>query len=279
MTRKAPSPEPGWLRLWRHSYRLGCRWLAGGWRHGWTGARVGVCRLAVPLDPWRYYEMGKVADQPFEGRCLDLASPKLLPSLLRYEGRGEWLGIDLFEKEIDRWRRVDPSLQMEVADATSLPYEDASFDHLVSISVLEHIAGDGDTAAMSEAWRVLRPGGSFHLTTNVARRSTDIWRQDRIYGEASALVDGRVFFERHYSPSEVDQRLLRKPWRIVEREYARQVDPRIEARFYRWTPWSYVYGGWLRRSCPDNFRTGPDPDVLPEKGHGVIYLRLEKPVP
>src|SRR5262245_65884272 len=80
--------DPGWLRLWRHSYRLGLRWLARGARNGWKGRRVGLQRLLVPLDPWRYYELGRVAEQPFDGRCLDVSSPKLLMSLLQHEGRG-----------------------------------------------------------------------------------------------------------------------------------------------------------------------------------------------
>ena len=32
-----------------------------------------MARLLVPLDPWRYYEMGRIADEPFDGLNLDLA--------------------------------------------------------------------------------------------------------------------------------------------------------------------------------------------------------------
>jgi len=83
---------------------------------------VGLQRLLVPLGPWRYYDLSRVAERPFHGRCLDVSSPKLLMSLLQREGRGDWTGIDLFSAEIKNWRAVDPSLRLEVQDATRLGF-------------------------------------------------------------------------------------------------------------------------------------------------------------
>jgi len=262
---------PGWKRLWRHSYRLGLRWLLRGAR---GGARVALQRLLVPLDPWRYYELGRVADRPFAGRCLDVSSPKLLMSLLVHEGRGDWTGIDLFEREIESWRRVDPALELQVEDATRLSFEDASFDRCACISVVEHIPGEGDAAAMAEIWRVLKPGGVLHLTTNVAREARDVYLEERLYGEAS---EESGFFERRYSPETLEQRLLGLPWRVDVREFARQRDESIERRFYARAPWSYLYGGLLRLRCPDNFVVAPEAAVLGAAGHGAVYLELRKP--
>ena len=226
----------------------------------------------MPLDPSRYYELGRVAEASFEGRCLDVSSPKLLPSLLQREGRGQWTCIDLFEREIEQWREVDPSLELAVADATRLPYEDDSFDNAICISVIEHIPGEGDSAAMAELWRVLRPGGVLHLTTNVAARSHDVFRDEALYGEAS--TEG--FFERRYSEEDLERRLLGEPWDVVHREVCRQVDESIEARFYARAPWSYLYGGALRRSCPGNFAEVPDTATLEGQDHGIAYLVLAK---
>jgi hypothetical protein len=142
------SPVPGWRRLFRHSTRLGLRWLRGATR--WRDARGGLARLLVPLDPWRYWELGRLADVPFAGRCLDVSSPKLLPSLLTREGAGAW------------------------------------------------VAGDGDVRAMDEIWRVLKPDGVLHLTTNVAREPREIWTRGRPWGAVHAERDGLAFFERHY---------------------------------------------------------------------------------
>jgi len=218
-----------------------------------------------------------VAEEDFDRRCLDVSSPKLLPSLLQREGQGRWTCIDLFEREIEAWRAVDPSLELEVADAARLPYADASFDHAICVSVIEHIPGDGDTAAMAELWRVLKPGGVLHLTTNVAAHSHDVYRKTPVYGDASAGPAGRVFFERRYTADDIERRLLAQHWEVAEQELCRQVDESIESRFYRRAPLSYCYGGALRRWCPENFERVPDVAALNDPDNGIAYLKLAKP--
>ena len=52
---------------------------------------------------------------------------------------------------------LDPGAAMVEADITRLPFEDASFDAVLCIHVLEHV-GD-DRAAVAELRRILRPGG------------------------------------------------------------------------------------------------------------------------
>ena len=53
---------------------------------------------------------------------------------------------------------------METQDAQALTYGDEVFDRVFSVSVVEHIPGDGDVAAMHEIARVLKPGGVVCLT-------------------------------------------------------------------------------------------------------------------
>jgi SAM-dependent methyltransferase len=245
---------------------------------GWPAGKVGLTRLLVPLDPWRYYELGRVADEDFSGRCLDVSSPKLLPSLLRAEGQGEWLCIDLFADEIGAWRTVDPELELDVQDATSLPYPDAAFDCCLCISVLEHVGVGKDEIALSELWRVLQPGGVLHLTTDVAATPADVFRADAAYGDASPAVHGRgTFFKHDYGPEEVERLVRTLPWRLRHREYAVQRRPGIERWFYAHEPWSYVAGPFLRMPLRDGFLVSDDSAVIAEHGRGVVYLQLEKP--
>ncbi len=272
----APVLGDGWRRLWWHSYRLGARWAAAETRTRWRAGRTGWARLLVPLDPWRYYELGRLADQDFAGRCLDLSSPKLLPSLLRHEGRGDWVATDLFSREVEAWRRVDPALTLEVQDATRLTYPDASFDVVLCVSVLEHVGHGQDEVALGEMWRVLRPGGVLHLTTDVASEPKDVFVDRDIYGEASPTEGDRTFFKRDYAVAELDAMLAGQAWTERLREYAVEVDPGIESRFYGRTPWSYAYGPMLRWRCPDNFEVAASPDVLEGRDHGVVYLQLVK---
>ena len=62
------------------------------------------------------------------------------------------------------WRRQ--RLVVQHMDARELEYEDGSFDALFSSSSIEHFGSLEDISqAMDEAWRVLRPGGLFTLST------------------------------------------------------------------------------------------------------------------
>ncbi len=270
--------QPGWKRLWRHSYALGARWVVREARHGWRRAtRVGAARLIVPLDAWRYYEMGRVAEEPFWGACLDVSSPKLLPSLLQSEGKGNWIGIDLFEDEIVSWRIVDPSLELEVEDATALRFADDTFDHCICVSVLEHLGVGQDAEALAEMWRVLKPDGVLHVTADVGSEPQDVFISDKRYGDASPAVEGKGFFFKHdYGVDEIERLVAQRPWRVSERSYTVQRNPGIERWFYEHAPWSYAIGPFLRFVCPSNFETSSSPELIARAGRGVVYLKLVK---
>jgi SAM-dependent methyltransferase len=268
--------KPGWQRLWRHSYWLGFRWLGRGFLHGWKGNRVGLARILVPLDPVRYYELGRVADENFDGLNLDVSSPKLLASFLNRKKHGSWIAMDLYEREIRNWKFTDPDLPLMVCDATRLPCASEAFDHCICISVVEHLPDDGDTKALAEMWRVLKPAGVLHLTTNVAAESRDIFIDEPLYGKASKRSGNRVFCERVYSLVELEKRLLRHPWAVLHKEFARQIDRSIEARFFAHRPWSYLYGPALRWWCARNFETSGSPSILGSGEQGVVYLKLRK---
>ncbi|MEQ8716603.1 MAG: class I SAM-dependent methyltransferase [Acidimicrobiales bacterium] len=57
--------------------------------------------------------------------------------------------------------RCDPA-NLTLADATRLPFHDATFDRIIASEVLEHVPDDG--AALAELVRVLQPGGALAVT-------------------------------------------------------------------------------------------------------------------
>ncbi len=269
---------PAWARLVVHSYRLGLGWLARGLRGGgWPYPRAALYRLLVPLEPWRYYELARVARERFAGDCLDVSSPKLLASLLQHEGEGRWVAVDLLEDEIARWRTVDPGLDLRVEDARALGFPDGSFDAVACVSVIEHVAGAGDARAMEEMWRVLRPGGVLHLTTNVSARPGEVRTARPVYDTGDADPDGEgAFFERRYSAETLETRLLALGWREEAREYVRERRP-VHRRFFAARPFSFLAGGLLPVLCVGNFAPIAGPEALPPGEHGVVYLRLRRP--
>jgi demethylmenaquinone methyltransferase/2-methoxy-6-polyprenyl-1,4-benzoquinol methylase/phosphoethanolamine N-methyltransferase len=89
--------------------------------------------------------------------CLALSAAKLV----RPGGRA--VGIDASPEMIARAQMVAARRRSEaeylVATAESLPFEDDSFDVVVSRLVFHHLPGDLKQRALSEMARVLRPNG------------------------------------------------------------------------------------------------------------------------
>ncbi len=55
------------------------------------------------------------------------------------------------------------NLMLDYGMAYQLPYPDGSFDRILSSLVFHHLTRDDKQRAMSEVYRVLRPGGEFHI--------------------------------------------------------------------------------------------------------------------
>src|SRR5205807_8846774 len=69
---------------------------------------------------------------------------------------GEAEGVDVSVEALDFCRARDLT-KVKQGAAESLPYEDASFDLVTGLDVVEHL--DDDVAGLREMRRVLRPGG------------------------------------------------------------------------------------------------------------------------
>jgi SAM-dependent methyltransferase len=73
-------------------------------------------------------------------------------------GVAETVGIDPSEGLVARARDRAPALRFDVGDGQALPYDDQTFDGVVFATTLCHVPDP--RAALAEARRVLRPGGS-----------------------------------------------------------------------------------------------------------------------
>jgi ubiquinone/menaquinone biosynthesis C-methylase UbiE len=58
---------------------------------------------------------------------------------------------------------VGAAIRFDEGLATALPYENASFDRVLSSLMLHHLTTEDKGRALREAWRVLRPGGELHV--------------------------------------------------------------------------------------------------------------------
>ncbi|MBI2589433.1 methyltransferase domain-containing protein [Candidatus Berkelbacteria bacterium] len=91
---------------------------------------------------------------------------------LRREYGIEGTGIDLSPKTIALGQKHFPALTLQVGDAELLPYQENSFDTVISFETFEHLPNPGK--ALAEIGRVVRPGG-WVLIYAISRRNAGTW--------------------------------------------------------------------------------------------------------
>lgn len=189
-------------------------------------------------------------------RVLDVGSPKLFGFFLarRYD-------IDLLMTDISPLN-IDPGLKMwaplrprargrarfEIRDARRLSDPEETYDIVYAMSVLEYVEGDGgDTAAVGEMVRVLKPGGLIMFSVPFG----PLFRDQMIRGVAHSVQRTRrntvFFFQRIYDRIRVEGWLLRPLRGRIDRENVWTIDRR-PSRLLR----SYHL---LRGSLPESVMT------------------------
>lgn len=181
---------------------------------------LGLKRLALPVSYWRSAEFGYVwrrLTAPPGARVFDLGSPKDLAAMLARHRGHEVVATDILPEAIDSSRRYARAqgldgrgagrVHSELQDGRALPYADASFDAAFSVSVLEHIPGSGDSIALRELLRIVRPGGVVVVTVPYDRRYRETFVQGPVY-ERAPIGSEPVFFERHYDRETLASRLF-----------------------------------------------------------------------
>lgn len=119
-----------------------------------------------------------------------------------------WTAIDLGEETISvaaaaAEQQLHPDLfqrlRFQVADATALPFDDASFDVVVSFSTIDHIVdAEGRQRVVNEMARVTKPGGRVVVTVP-NRWNRGYAKRAKFFGEEAALDS----FEYCFSPPEL----------------------------------------------------------------------------
>lgn len=95
-------------------------------------------------------------------------------------------------------------------DAVALPFDDGSFDTVLSCGVLEHV--EDPDASLDEIGRVLRPGGVFYVT-NLPNRWSYTEKLARLLGR---YYHGRLPYDRVYTTGSVRDLLARHAFAVEE---------------------------------------------------------------
>lgn len=150
-------------------------------------------------------------------KILDVGSPKMLGLYLASNTEAEIMLTDISAINVDEYQTMWKALQAKargnasfsLQDARSLKFPDAEFDVVFSMSVIEHIEGEeGDSEAIQELLRVLKPGGLLVLSVPFGAHYVE---QKRIgfAGAARKTGDGETyFFQRIYDAVTFQKRIL-----------------------------------------------------------------------
>lgn len=201
--------------VYRFGLRVGARTFP-------VAPRDALKRLVLPVEYIRCAEFRYVLqhlDVTADHRVLDIGSPKLLSLFLAARVGADVWATDLVDYFFTAYgayassvlRRGRERYRMETQDAQALTYSDEAFDRIFSVSVVEHIPGDGDVAAMQEIARVLKPGGLVCLT--VPWSDHGYVEEFQAKGNADAYwvqagSEERVFYQRAYDRDSIEKRLL-----------------------------------------------------------------------
>lgn len=193
----------------QYGRRLGMRLAL----RGMKGAR----RLILqPVDILRYFEFDFVERSLGEmsGRALDISSPSLFA--LYHADRDRELDVTMINpdrRDLEWTRAVADRLSIRIRTKTcsigEIPSDHGRFSRIWSISVLEHICGDGnDGAALKKMWDLLEPGGHLAVTVMTNCRHLDEYVESDVYGLGLKREAEGFFFQRLYDETSIRERLL-----------------------------------------------------------------------
>ena len=135
-------------------------------------------------------------------------------------GMGNSFRIGVDPLAVD-YKRLFPRLQNTAltvaAIGETLPFEDASFDVVMSDNVIDH--AERPLVIVDEIVRVLKPGGLLYFTVNVhhpfydlASRAHGMWNAAGLKFELSAFADHTV----HLTEEKIAAVFARQPLRLIE---------------------------------------------------------------
>jgi len=162
-------------------------------------------------------------------------------------------------------------------NALSLLYKNKSFDRVISISVIEHIEKDGDSKAIKEMWRVLKPGGKLILTTHIAQHKRVEHRGHDQYN-LSNIKRKKYFFQRVYDEESFKKRILSQ---VPVQSLAIQIWGEKEKGWFdayidRWIKRGLEETVWDPWHMSTRFKSYDSAEQLP--GIGVVGCAFKKPL-
>ena len=260
-----------------------------GFKSGFSLLRKGTLSLKLLFNPVsivRYFEFDFAFSKlnlTDHKRILDVSSPYLFGFFIsdKYDCTYSYINPDNNDlknvKSLANKFKFNGNYSTDSLDATKLPFQDNIFDYIVSISVIEHIAEDGDSNVMEEMWRLLKPGGELIITLPVKKKFEIEYRDSDVYNLNTDKNSDRYFFQRIYDADKIKERLLSSinNFEIVEQKVFGET---VEGFYNKYKIKWIKYGYWETVKDPyyiaNFFSYFSKIDELVDMG--VIGLRIKK---
>ncbi|MBU0729465.1 MAG: methyltransferase domain-containing protein [Proteobacteria bacterium] len=172
--------------------------------------------LFFPMETTRYFEFDFVWESLNQSpvNCyLDVSSPRILPLLFLHknsEVKAELINPDIKDFAITAGLidacNLSDRCSLHDCLINNVPFENASFDLITCISVLEHIP-DNDTALI-KIWGLLKPGGKLLLTLPCLAEATEQYISKNKYGVLLPGADGYTFWQLYYDQNLLEQKIF-----------------------------------------------------------------------
>jgi ubiquinone/menaquinone biosynthesis C-methylase UbiE len=125
---------------------------------GFVNSLKFYCRLIVDFQMNTIYRQLKKVVPNYEGKILDIGCGNSPFAFLVNTSKASYVGIDIESSENFDYN----NLEKINFDGENIPFENESFDNIISTEVLEHVACP--EKIISEMYRVLKPGGNAIVT-------------------------------------------------------------------------------------------------------------------
>jgi SAM-dependent methyltransferase len=268
-----------------------------------TGCRRLIELRLAPINSFSRYGEFELAERFLAMqsglKTLDIGSPKIFGLILARRYPGEiWL-TDIWEEEVNRWAWAADAAgkqsfpqHFQALDARRIPFPDHAFDRVFSISVLEHIEGNGDSEAIREISRVLKPKGILVFSVPAHARRKEQYNLGRMYGREGGSGGHGLFFQRVYDWNTLNSRLIEPSGLILTDAAALGIKHSLMMNFFGYNllfnrnrlardnkmvyflslPWGHFFPSLSKR-----YRTLADPRYLSTSPYYYdVVLKLEK---
>ncbi|GBD97944.1 MAG TPA: class I SAM-dependent methyltransferase [Nitrospirae bacterium] len=182
-------------------------------------------RILTPINVSRCYEFSRTFDclRPEKGDLiLDLSSPKLLSVYIKEKVGCRVVTSDINIDEIRDWKSLTDHKKAKpewlLIDGQNTGFRNNSFDKVFSISVLEHIAGDGDAKTVKELGRILKPGGRLVFTVPFSLKYREESRREDVY-DLYTEEQKDFHWSHYYDEDTIREKLVRDSGLVLENMY------------------------------------------------------------